>query len=223
MQRSVLAAAQVGSDWVTRWMARRSSDGDSSLGERDATPIGFGSWRPSLRSHYRDALRRAGLTTPATDAGLTKLTELLSWATETLVFRICSGCPMQCPSEPRRSGRQALEPGRFPAGDEAETMIRSWPGLFVEQPTPEQENALAELVCSRPARRDDGCPEGQDDDCYECAICQEYRPRTTLARAKLQPLTGGPLRSVCRRCQSRYRKDAAFKAEVIRSIGRMML
>lgn len=222
MQRAILSAAQVGSDWVTRWMARRAAERERDGDDAEATPVGFGSWRPSLRSHYRDALRRAGLTSPASDAGLTKLTELLSWATETLVFRICSHCPMQCPNEPRRSGRQALEPGRFPAGDEAETLIRSWPGLFVEQPTPEQENALAELVCGSPQK---AAEPGEDEssDCYECAICQEYRPRTTLARARLQPLTGGPLRPVCRRCQGRYRKDSAFKAEVIRSIGRMML
>jgi hypothetical protein len=167
-------------------------------------------------------LRQSGLESPAADVGLTRLTELLTWATETLVFRICMSCPMQCPVEPRRSGRRALEPGSFPAGDEAETLIRSWPGLFVEQPSPEQENALAELVCGGTPAPDE-CSDENKEHCFECAVCQEYRPRTTLARARLQPLTGGALRPVCRRCQGRYRNETTFKAEVIRSLGRLIL
>jgi hypothetical protein len=221
MQRAVLAAAEVGSNWITRWMARQQADQELLDERAEATPIGFGSWRPSLRSHYRDVLRRSGLRSPQADVGLTRLTELLTWATETLVFRICMNCPMRCPAEPRRSGRPALQPGSFPAGDEAETVIRSWPGLFVEQPSAEQQNALAELVCGG-SPLPDPCDENSDN-CFECAVCAEYRPRTTLARARLQPLTGGALKAVCRRCQSRYRKDAAFKAEVIRSLGRLIL
>lgn len=218
MQRAVLAAAEAAAAWIARWWPAHADEG-----EAEAHRVSFGHHGQLLRRQLVSAIRRSGLRAPAADPGFGWLSLLLLWAAETLVFRICLGqCPMRCPAEPRRSGRPALDESRFPAGDEAETIIRSWPGLFVKQPSPEQERALSELVCGRTGPATTGTPCA-DDECFECSVCREFHPNSMMARGRLQPLTGGPLQPVCTECQARYREDPSFEAEILRTLGRLIL
>jgi len=56
------------------------------------------------------------------------------------------------------------------------------------------------------------------DQPFECGVCHEERPPTARSRSTLLSREGLSF-PVCRRCQSRYRRDPVFREEVEQTLG----
>ncbi len=214
VRSAVLELAFVGARWVTGWMSNYE---EPETGDQEAMRVSFGSWRRSLRERYRDTLREMPFPPPPWDAGFERLTDLLTWATETLVFSIClCQCEYRCPVNSRRSGAACLAAESFPAGEDAELKIRSWPGLYFQQPTSLQEGALRALVEASGA----GKTLYEKKPTFHCGVCGMDRPITARSRSQVHPQgADGGGQDVCRRCQRRYRHDPEFRDELTRRLG----
>ncbi len=207
-QAMVLALAEAGVRWVTHWL-EQNADAEPRRSER----VGFGPYRRYLARSYREALDRHGWTGPPHDARFHRYAELLTGATEQLVFRTCLGeCALRCPAHPRRLGLEGLGDA-LPAGDDAENRVRTWPGLFVHRPSAVQEAALAALLS----------PADTGRGTFRCGVCGEERPLSARSRSFVLSVQGGDREPVCRRCQGRYRRDPEFQTEVIRGQGRILV
>jgi hypothetical protein len=215
VQDAAFALAQAGTRVATRWLAGRdAAGGGDGAGREDLLA--------ELADEYRALLHDLGWTPPPHDADLARLVGGLGQATFSLLFDVClARCEARCPVHPRRLA--APEEGRrpFPAGPEAEAFVRSWPGRFAAQPSPDQATALAAVLGERacPVNR----PAARSDDAaapaFLCPLCGEHRPAAARSRAVLLPHAEGQPQPVCRRCHGIYRRDALFREQVVSRLG----
>ncbi len=218
IQHSTITCARTGARAIQSWFAEVTSpDGDTALGD------GFGPFGDELKDIYRAALGASSLPRPRWDEKHGFLVDLLVQASEALLFRICLGpCSGRCLLEPRRSGAALLRPGVFPAGREAEVFLRSWPGPFLHAPSEAQQKLLGLLIRQTERALAFDPSAGIRGDTFECGVCGETRPRTTLSRSQLVPHElGADPRPVCRRCQGRYRRDPRFRATTRARLGQL--
>jgi hypothetical protein len=220
VQAAVFTVAKTGARRIGRFMGDALGPSGPGLpGE------GFGDFAGELREAYRASLDACAFPKPDWDPGQRFLLDLLVQASESLVFRICLGsCPARCLLEPRRSGAKFLRPGRFPAGRDAEVYVRTWPGVFLHQPTPSQEHRLAAFVAGTLPRPADP-PEDEGGEAalhFVCSVCGDERAVTARARSRLVAHGENRGQAVCRRCQRRYRRDADFRAEIVARLGRLV-
>jgi len=208
VQGAALALARAGAREVLAAVRRDPSRDRPSLG--------------GLERVYRRVLRQVDFPSQASDPDHAWLLSLLVGATRALVEEFCARCPGRCLADPRADGRALLESPTLPAGPAVEMRLRTWPGIFLHDPSPEEESALAAYMMGTRlgellARR----PEAERGP-YRCAVCGEIRPRTTLSRSVLLPHDGEAPGPVCRRCQGRYRRDPEFRARVIARRGKLV-
>ncbi len=184
-----------------------------------------------LSAEVRDRLRRrfvAGLEAdrfpaPPSDPGRERLLAGLVAAAEALVTRLCLGaCRHHCPREPGAAGGQALRARGFPAGAEGELFIRTWPGVFVNDPSAADRGALAAILARTGIAHPLLTPCDRPRGMFNCAICRESRPAGARSRNSLLPHGGGRALPVCRRCRDRYRRDPVFRAEVVARQGKLL-
>ncbi len=214
VQQTVIALAQVAARTVARSLGGRVAP-DARLEELPPDLVAL------LRTRLAAALTDSGFPALRSDPGHDRLLALLVAATGGLVLRSCFGwCSERCPADPRGSARRALLPGRFPAGYEAELYVRTWPGVFLHEPDPAERAALSAFI-KRP-RLDGDARRAAAKEPFSCALCREERPATARAKSQLVPHDGSRPRAVCRRCRDRYRRDPAYRAEVIVRHGKLL-
>ncbi|MDQ7086695.1 MAG: hypothetical protein Q9Q13_02030 [Acidobacteriota bacterium] len=159
-----------------------------------------------LRAVIGGHLEDRGFARPAVDPRWQELLTLLASAARVLVFEIClDQCHMHCPAHPRLPAGDALDHGVFPAGRQAEVRIRSWPGTLRCE-TPAHHRSILYRLLDKARRRRLRTP-------FLCALCREPRPGTTRSRSRARDAEGRQ-HLVCRRCQGRYGRDAAFRREI---------
>lgn len=207
--RVIVRLSSAGARWVVRRLRHRSSEppGEHATGP----PRGFGRDRELLFRRYHQVLEQLRFPPPVVDPVLAELCEMLTSATETLVFGIClETCSMQCPVHPDQPGARAICDHHFPGGDSAEARIRTWPGLWLHRPSRAERRVL---IASLPREESRGRNQS-----FECGVCHEERPPTARSRSTLLSQEGLSF-PVCLRCQSRYRRDSAFREEVEHTLG----
>ena len=175
-----------------------------------------------LERVYRRVLDQVDFPSQASDPDHAWLLSLLVGATRTLVEEFCARCPGRCLADPRADGRELLDSPTLPAGPAAEMRLRTWPGIFLHDPSPEEESALAAYMMGTRLGEVLGRRPGTGEGPYRCAVCGEVRPRTTLSRSVLLPHDGSAPGPVCRRCQGRYRRDPEFRARVVARQGKLV-
>ncbi|GEM_PF-3962994 len=160
---------------------------------------------------------------PCHDQLVRSLVRAVHWMLESICM---NRCPHQCPINPRKSGRSALQDDAFPTNDEVVDAIARWPGPYYVEPTPEQAQKLDLLLAaacdgaepsSSRGREPGPCDRGADK-AYRCGVCRETRPKSTRSRTRIQARGGGEM-PVCRRCQGRIRRNPWFRESVLRSLG----
>lgn len=210
-QLTIASLAEAGARLIAHWAARA----DEAAGRGVTLP---GTVRERLHRRYAVVLAESGLPTTAADPGFSWLLDLLVRASADLVERVCLGsCPERCPRDPKAPARNALRAGVFPAGCDAESFLRNWPGAYVHEPTAVQRRALEALARAttvQPASKTPGAT-------FACALCGDERAVTARSRAQLVAHDRST-HSVCRRCRERYRRDPVFRAEIIASRGRLV-
>ncbi len=219
VQSAVAALAQAGARTIARGGAALAATALPAEGRPhgDAFPAEL---RARLRRRYEAVLATSTFPRLRSDPGHTRLLDLAVRATEALVTRCCLGsCPQRCPVDPRGSGREALLAGRFPAGYEAELYVRTWPGVFLHEPTPAQRAALSAFIKRPPLKAARG---GRSAEPFVCGLCGDERPGTARARSLLVPHDGSEAEPVCRKCRDRYRRDPAFRAETMVRRGKLL-
>lgn len=213
VQELALAAARV----LIHWGSRALTESRRRARTQFPAPV-----RQRLKTRLKTAFERVAFPASKSDPSHSRFLGLLLEATEALVLRFClSNCRQHCMTDSLELGRDALRPGCFPAGPEAEAFLRTWPGLFVRRPSAVEREALVRLLNNRRPRPqgDGGLPANPT---YHCPLCDEERPSSTRSAWRLYPHDGSAPKPVCRRCRNRFRRDPAFRAEIMARLGRLL-